>query len=310
MLKQVHTSQITFDLLREWFSGEHGAVFTTRYYYAATNYHKDQIKVWRNLGRRKRWKYHLARRLFSIHAAAIDTALALYNNGVNAWMMLNCQPSGGKWLTAAYTTSPTGKHCRSWLCPWCYMREMHYLQKVLLTPAGSAVETVSGHSTESVGLKEPLNVLSLSVYGRSLLEPKLQGKGLYLLFCQKANKVVRQAGVCETDEGPIMSEFPEFSGAALKTMAPVLSADKEPGLRISYVYNGAPLPGEKFRLKLDDGTLVYGHRQTGRTYFQAIQAARPFPLWALAMDRTDPEGLARLVYEGMSGRHKFDHVSI
>lgn len=83
----------------------------------------------------KHWEWRTARNLYALLWAWRAQAMALHDMGQmpgwRTWMMVNCQPAGGRWVADRYEAGITGKHCDTYGCPWCYMRRCAQLSSIL-----------------------------------------------------------------------------------------------------------------------------------------------------------------------------------
>ncbi len=289
--------------LDTWFVGPGCDRLKARYKMAG-RFHPGQLRRWRRRASAP-WELKAVRRLFAVRAAVVETALALYrDSGQDTWLLLNCQPAGGHWK-AEYTKGIEGRHCRSWLCPWCYLRRINQLRSVLLQPAGSVIEVRSGQHSAALGFAEPLNLLTITWMNSDLYHDK----ALFQEFRLKAEKVAR-LGLADDGSGFKPSGQAEYH-TALRTLSPVFRDSGPAGMRIGFIYYGSAPAGDRFVTGLtsrQDAEILV-ERQRGLTAWEALRYAQPYPAKALiTREERATAGMAQLLLSGMKGLSAYGMV--
>ncbi|GMV83103.1 MAG: hypothetical protein AMXMBFR7_42870 [Planctomycetota bacterium] len=106
--------------------------------------HRNSLRRFKALDKRSRkgrhWRTRMATDLYALLWAWRAQVMAMNVEykmpSWRPWMMLNCQPAGGRWTADRFEEGYTGKRCDSYGCPWCYMRRCSLLKSILMKDLG------------------------------------------------------------------------------------------------------------------------------------------------------------------------------
>lgn len=252
------------------------------------------------------WRSVLARKLFSIRKVAmvkadqmmhgLDKLSKEYNK---FWLLKNCRPSGGNWMPdqKLALNNPTGKHCLSWLCPWCWIRRTEFLRAMSMAPAGQEVK-LCGDDSKGLGLPENVEMISFVVTGEikpdgsdDVLNEEVVGS-----LIRAADHAVTHRHLASGGSYVIQKNKPEF-GVGLKVFAPIFVRKPQGtghvvGWKVSYIHDGSSS-------QLGDLTIpgikpIQVHRFGSMPFMDALRLAYRSPIDLLHND-TAPNVIMRFV---------------
>ncbi|GMV83376.1 MAG: hypothetical protein AMXMBFR7_45600 [Planctomycetota bacterium] len=131
-------------LLRQVLRACVGAGIGDDYLATVRTVHRNSLRRFKGQDKRSRkgrhWRSRMATDLYALLWAWRAQVMALNVEyeipSWRPWMMLNCQPAGGRWTADRFEEGYTGKRCDSFGCPWCYMRRCSLLKSILLKDLG------------------------------------------------------------------------------------------------------------------------------------------------------------------------------
>ena len=273
--------------------------------YSGQRYHKGQIGRFTQQDRRSgtKWKSHVARRLFAVHRALVDTCTKFHGMGDSAlWLPKNCPPSGGRWTSDVHyaQNNPTGKRCRHFLCPWCYLREFHDLRRIALFKDTSKVVLRSrDHSAKAAGLKNPVNI---TLFETSSKDPFLLSRACWKVFITRTDEAILSPH--EAAGGMLeRRDWPEFH-RGLKIAYATHEPDKGYILRVGYLHNNPVLEPREISTKADLLPPIHVRRISEYDINAALRLIMPYPVHMLG---NATEG--QIINAAMKGRKLYSVVN-
>lgn len=238
-----------------------------------------------------KWQAHTARRLLAVQRVVIDKAYELRAAGLDTWMLQNCRPYGGEWTGSVYYKNPTGKQCRSILCPWCWMRQFDSLRLLLATPADSYAELPTGRSARGLGLCSPLHVTSFWCAPNANFD-LFRREVAFMDFYRRSYALYREK---------------EEPANALRTLG-LAYRDGRLGLQMAFA-TSSPLPDGRDESEDRESAFketIYVDHHAELSYEDALRLMLPYPVELLKAQ----SGTIEILSGFLRGKHAYDRITV
>lgn len=266
-----------------------------QHYQDGVRYHQGQIQTFRQADRqrirmgKKPYQARVARRLFAVRRSIIEFCRKQHNRDFgqlgtfDLWRLRNCPPIGGRWKGDIYygPSNPTGKACRSLLCPWCWYRRFEALKALVTQPESTHVPFPNGLTKPGLGFGPTVNLTTITVDLKGDFSPRR-----LKLFKDQCNKLLRRKVGKQT-------EFVK----GLKLFGPEVVQKRVSGLICGYIHvDKSPFePVETF-----DSAGITIRRYADLNAEEALRIAQPYPV-----DLLNDATLAKIITTAFAGQDAY-----